>query len=95
MAAPLILIFFVFNISFLPKYRVKCYDYYCKVVECDIMQLVCTAGYFLNVSFKAYTAIIMFYRSIIIGIGEGCTQSSGGPQQPVRVGGTVHTSSWL
>ena len=37
------------------KYRVKFYDYYCKVVEWDIMQLVCFAGYFLNFSFKIIT----------------------------------------
>ena len=36
MAALLKSLFFVFNISFLPKYRVKYYDYD-KVVEWDIM----------------------------------------------------------
>ena len=30
-------LFLVFKISFLPKYRVKYYDYYCKVVQWDIM----------------------------------------------------------
>ncbi len=41
---------FVFKISFLPKYRVI--YLYCKVVQWDIMQLVCIAGYCINVSFK-------------------------------------------
>ena len=36
MTALLTSLFFVFNISFLPKYRVKYYDYG-KVVEWDIM----------------------------------------------------------
>ena len=43
---------FVFKKKFLPKYRVIYYDYYGKVVQWDIMKLVCIAGYCLNVSFK-------------------------------------------
>ena len=46
------LLFFVFKISFLPKYRVIYYDYIIKVVQWDIMQLVCIAGYCQNVSFN-------------------------------------------
>ena len=50
MAALLNSLVFVFKISFLPKYRVKYYDYhYCKVMHWVVMQLVCIAGYFLNV----------------------------------------------
>ena len=53
MAALLKSLFFVFNISFLPKYRVKYYDYKKgKVVDWDMMQLVCIVGYFINFSFK-------------------------------------------
>ena len=52
MAALLKSLFFVFNISFLPKYRVKYYDYNGKVVEWDMMKLVCIAGYFINFSFN-------------------------------------------
>ena len=52
MAALLKSLFFVFNISFLRNYRIKYYDYYCKMVEWDIMQLVCIDVYFLNFSFK-------------------------------------------
>ena len=44
MAALLNSLFFVFKISFLPKYRVKYFDY-CKVVQWDIMKLVpCVAS---------------------------------------------------
>ena len=48
MTALLNSVFFVFKISFLPKYCVIYYDYYCKVVQWDIMKLVCIAGYFQN-----------------------------------------------
>ena len=47
MAALLKSLCFMFNISFLPKYRVKYYDYMVKVVEWDI------AGYFIHFSLVA------------------------------------------
>ena len=51
MAALLNSLFFLFKISFLLNYRVIYYDY-CKVVEWDVMEFVCIAGYVLNLSLK-------------------------------------------
>ena len=50
MAALLNSLSFAFTNS---KYHVKYYDYYCKVVHWDILQLMGIDGYFLNVSFKS------------------------------------------
>ena len=56
MAALLKSLFFVFNISFLCNYRIKYYDY-CKMVEWDIMQLLCIDGYFLHFSWIGFAQL--------------------------------------
>ena len=64
MAALLKSLFFVCNISFLRNYRIKYYDYnfYCKMVEWDIMYLVCIDGYFLNFSFLKFMIMIDTFK---------------------------------
>ena len=58
MAALLNSLFFVFEISFLPKVSCHILGLYCEVVQWDIMYLVCIAGYCLNVTFKCIVGLI-------------------------------------
>ena len=77
MAILLTLLLFVCEISFLPKYRVNCYDNnYYKVVLWDIMQLVCIAVYCPHFSFNVYMDDLSIALSRLSACCTGCCVSN-------------------